>query len=76
MKITIEIDNKYVDGLAAILKMKVKGTEEDYKKFDDVVERIKEEPLTHTADEDLSFAVVASVLSEELQKEDINNKDK
>lgn len=68
MKITIEIDNKYVDGLAAMFKMKVKGTEEDYKEFDDVVERIKEDHQTMTADEDLSIAIVACVLSNELEK--------
>ena len=75
MKVTINIDNGVVDTLAALFKIKVKGTEEDFKRFDNVVKKAKEEPLTHTADEDLAFAVVASVLSEELQKEDINNKD-
>ena len=77
MKVTINIDNKIVDCLAAIFKVKVKGTEEDFKRFDNLVKKVKEEPLTHTADEDLSFAVVAYVLSEELRKKDeqINNKD-
>lgn len=77
MKVTINIDNKIVDTLAALLKINLKGTEEDFRRFDNVVKKVKEEPLTHTADEDLSFAVVACVLSEELRKKDeqINNKD-
>ena len=77
MKVTINIDNKIVDCLAAMFTLKVKGTEEDFKRFDNLVKKVKEEPLTHTADEDLAFAVVASVLSEELRKKDeqINNKD-
>ena len=77
MKVTINIDNKFVDSLAAIFKLKVKGTEEDFKRFDNVVKKVKEEPLEHTADEDLAIAVAASILSEELQKKDeqIHNKD-
>lgn len=77
MKVTINIDNGVVDALAALFKIKVKGTEEDFKRFDNVVKKVKEEPLTHTADEDLAFAVVATVLSEELRKKDeqTNNKD-
>lgn len=77
MKVKINIDNNVVDGLAALFKLKVKGTEEEFKRFDDLVKKVKEEPLTHTADEDLAFAVVACVLSEELRKKDeqINNKD-
>jgi len=77
MKVTINIDNNLVDALAALFKIKVKGTEEDFKRFDDLLKKVKEEPLTHTADEDLAFAVVACVLSEELRKTDeqINSKD-
>lgn len=70
MKVTINIDNSVVDALAALFKIKVKGTEEDFKRFDNLVKKVKEEPLTHTADEDLAFAVAASVLSEEFQKEE------
>ena len=77
MKVTINIDNKLVDVIAALFKLKVKGTEEDFKRFDNLVKKVKEEPLTHTADEDLAYAVVACVLYEDLIKEDgqINNKD-
>lgn len=66
MKVTINIDNNVVDTIAALFKLKVKGTEEDFKRFDDLVKKVKEEPLTHTADEDLAFAVAVCVLSEEL----------